>query len=339
MGLTTADGLDVPRLLVARGRHLRLACRARRRESTDRPLIRRLTVMLQNGCALRCRMCDLWLERPARLPAEAVLALARARCLAPDAGLHLTGGEPLLYPGFASLFARLRAAAPREMSLSTSGAPADAVRAFLSARPDLRRVTLIFSFDGVGVHDLQRGTPGAERELTTLLGELPRLAPDAAVQLRMTLTPFNFAAAAATFRFARGLGLPLRYQLVDRLPQYTNSVRDAVPMLSAEQRSALRRQLVEVFNALSLRSDRHELGHLLTLLGELGADARTPIGLCPVPGQSAFVRCDGALLTCRGAEPVGDVLREGLDAAWSGAPARRLRVEGCGSCERPYNAF
>ena len=313
------------RQAVAGWRRLRLAARARLAPAE----VRRLVVMLQNGCALRCRMCDLWLEEPRRLPREGVLELLRSPALAPTASVSWTGGEPFLYPGFASLYAEARALRPAaNMDISTSGVPADAVLRFLETA-DARKLTLVFSYDGAGTHDRQRGKPGAEQELLELVAKIkgPRVA------LRMTLTPENAGAVLPTFEKTRALGVELWLQEAHFLPEYTNSVRQqrfALPV-------GLERDLESVFARLSLSRERAELGHLDALLRRLRGEAAGAV--CPVPTQSAFVRADGALLTCRGAKPVGNVLQGGLEAAWRSAEACALRRSGCGRCEPRYSEF
>ena len=337
--------LSLPRLIVAGWRRARLSCRARWHR-VGPPRIRRLILMLQNECALRCRMCDLWLEPKTRFPREKILPLLSSGVLNPRASVHLTGGEPFLYADFASLYAEIRTACPENlMSISSSGVPSQAVIDFLRRGPDLERTSLVFSFDGVGAHDAQRGRPGTELELLSLLTTIRRMSPRARITLNCTITPWNAGAVRATFQKSRELGVGMHFNLAADLPEYTNPRRrpadgeEAFPF-TEQARRRLRDDLCFVFNGLSFRRDRQEMGHLLRLIEDLRDGlALRPASSCPVPSQSAFIRCDGALLTCRGCAPVGNVLHEDLETAWNSAAARRLRREGCGRCERHYDEF
>ncbi|MBI3552418.1 MAG: glycosyltransferase [Elusimicrobia bacterium] len=344
-GQTSQSSLSLPRLLIARMRQFRLAARARRFAQTEPARIRRLILMLQSQCALRCRMCDLWLEPESSLPADRIPELLRAKCLAPGVSVHLTGGEPFLYPDFTVTYGRIRSLMPEaEMTIQSSGSPAGAILDFLRSDPDLRRTTLCFSFDGVGAHDFQRGRAGAEAELMSLLEKSRRMVPNARLLLRFTITPWNAGAVRSTFAMARELGVGIQFQMVDHNPQYTNSVRrprngTPFPFPPAALKT-LGKDLRSVFNDLSVLRDRHEMGHLLRLIESLDDDGRIPCRRsCPVPSQSAFIRADGAVLTCRGRPPVGNALQDGLDAAWNSEAAAFLRRAGCGACEPRYNEF
>jgi MoaA/NifB/PqqE/SkfB family radical SAM enzyme len=307
--------------------------------------VRRLGLMLRSGCAMRCRMCDLWLEPETSFPADRISELLASRCLAPDVGIHLTGGEPYLYPGIVGVYGCIREGFPRStMSIHSSGAPASAALDFLRSGPDLRRTFLFFSYDGVGTHDFQRGRQGAEADLLALIARVRPVTPRGAIILNCTITPWNAGSVRATFAKARELGVGIQFQLVNDLPQYTNSVRRPKdgpafswpPGVLAKLEDDLR----GVFNGLSLLRERHEMGHLLRLIETMhlpdGPACRLP---CPVASQSAFVRSDGSVLTCRNRPPVGNALREGLDAAMGSVAAARLRREGCGSCERRFSEF
>ncbi len=333
----------LPRLMVASWRRLRLEARARRHALAAPPLIRRLVVMTQNGCALRCRMCDFWLEEPRRLPRASIIGLLRSPALAPRASVSWTGGEPLLYPGFAELYAEARALRPdAAMDISTSGVPAAAVLDFAS-RPDAASATMVFSYDGAGAHDHQRGKPGAEEELLALIAEVRRRHPRRRLAVRMTLTRWNAHAVRPTFLRSRELGVELWFQMAGVFEQNTNSVRGAAADAfapDAEGLSRLEADLRFVFRRLSLRTERSEIGHLDGLLRRLRGDDRSSgPPSCPVPSQSAFVRADGAVLTCRSSVPVGNVLTGGLEAAWASAASCALRRSGCGRCEPRYSEF
>jgi MoaA/NifB/PqqE/SkfB family radical SAM enzyme len=342
---TPGETLSRPRLLVARLRRLRLAVRARRLDRSSGSLVRRLGLMLQTSCGLRCRMCDLWLEAPASFPESRLDELLSSRSLAPDAGIHFTGGEPFLYPDFARVYSRIRARFPRStMSIHSGGYPAAPVKDFLGSKPDLRRTWLFFSYDGPGVHDRQRGREGAEAELLSLVAHARSEAPRASIALGFTVTPWNAGAIRPAFERAKALGVGIQYRMVEDLPEYTNSVRRPRegPLFAWPDGAlaAVASDLRWVFNRLSPLAERHELGQLLGVIEGL---SRPSAGACDrpcaVPSQSAFIRADGAVLTCRSRPPVGNALEEGLDAAMSSEAAEVLRRDGCGACEPRFSAF
>lgn len=116
-----------------------------------------LLLLLNRGCNLRCRFCDLWQEH-IHMPRERVLNLLGEAAQIGTRTLVITGGEPLLHPHLPEL---VRAARGLGMgvNITTNGTLLD--RHYLSL-VDAGVQSLSFSIDGLSAtHDRLRGRAGA----------------------------------------------------------------------------------------------------------------------------------------------------------------------------------
>ena len=134
-------------------------------------------------CNLRCRHCymDGPTARYGELSTETLLGFVDQFAEANVQRLHLTGGEPLLHPGFWDLAGALTEQRIAIHQISTNGVLLDdeALRRLrdLEAHPILH-----FSLDGIGTHDFMRGHAGAEEAALSAI----RRAADAGFRVSVT---------------------------------------------------------------------------------------------------------------------------------------------------------
>jgi radical SAM protein with 4Fe4S-binding SPASM domain len=127
------------------------------------PSLRYLELMLTDRCNLRCRHCYLGDAGRMDLPLEGVLSLLREFEQMQGLRVLLSGGEPLLYPHFEALNARLRDFELRFVLLTNGTLLAERLRA------KLRVQEVQVSLDGLAAgHDLLRGPGAWERAMSGL---------------------------------------------------------------------------------------------------------------------------------------------------------------------------
>lgn len=173
-----------------------------------------LLFLINRGCNLRCAFCELWegkeqvpVERAARLFAEAAEIGTRT--------VVLTGGEPLLHPGFYEVVAAARARG-LSVNVTTNGTLVERHRGRLLAS-GIESVSV--SIDGLPeTHDRLRGRPGAFAATWAALEWLVgtgRLDPC----VYFTVTRENVRELAEVWRRVRALGARFDFWPVNDAPE------------------------------------------------------------------------------------------------------------------------
>lgn len=162
-------------------------------------------------CNLSCDMCYVRLspsQMPANRPftAEQWVSLAKELQEAGTMFLQLTGGEPLLYPGFAEVYSALHDMG-MVLTLNTNGTLLNEewVSFFLKRRPRRINVTL-YALNEEGYEDLCHCRAGFAQTVRAL-----HLLRDnhLDVKLNVSLTPKNLASLDDFYSFAKELGIPI----------------------------------------------------------------------------------------------------------------------------------
>jgi SynChlorMet cassette radical SAM/SPASM protein ScmF len=130
------------------------------------PQLQRLYVYLAEGCNLACRHC--WISPPlegkesrgAFLPADILGTAVREGLPLGLTNVKLTGGEPLLHPGFVQILDILKKAGVR-LTVETNGVlMTPALAAAISGFPE-RMVSVSLDGADASTHDAVRGSRGA----------------------------------------------------------------------------------------------------------------------------------------------------------------------------------
>lgn len=181
-------------------------------------MLEALHIELLHSCPLACLACDHRTLGAARLKPEFLSALYALPELKGLKLISFSGGEPLLYPGLASVLAGAAAAFPRATLalLSSLYDTKKALRLLRRLPPAvLPRLHIGSSLDGPpGLHDEMRGRPGAFAALKASLDAVRREFPGLSAGLTFTATRRNAAAFYAAWAEARLLGVTLAPQFL-----------------------------------------------------------------------------------------------------------------------------
>ena len=295
-------------------------------------------------CNLLCRFCYAKAGRPLEneLTAEewrgVVDEVAElSRCQERPATVVLTGGEPLLAPGFRTVAEHAgRLGLP--LVLYTNGTLVDDCAAGLIA--DLGFAYVGVPLDGARAetHDHLRGVPGGfERALAGLRRLVDRGVRGATWQT--VVCRHNFAELPLILDAARRIGVRrLQFGPVDGLGLAAEAAARGALELSPDQEAQLHEFVVRANQdpSLGLR-----VSHPVFEGQGNGADASPPMGMCGFT-HSCHVTPRGEVTQCPvlWAAPfvVGDVRRQRLAALWRDDRAWPLRhrsveaLEECGRC-------
>lgn len=313
------------------------------RETLERRMLRRAaaagrpvtgTLELTPLCNMRCGMCYIRLEREEmeRLgglrTAEEWLQLGREMAEAGVLFLLLTGGEPLLFPGFRELYAGLRRMG-FILTVNTNGTLLDEDWADFFAQNRPRRVNItLYGADETAYATLCHHPGGFESAVRAI--RLLR-ARGIDVKINGSVTKQNLADMRAIYALGRELGAPVHMDtymipgLHEReLPPQAQSrltpedaARAEICMMREEQGEEALRSLAAIVGALSPGS--------------------YPDGLVCMAGRCSFaVDWRGSMRPCVTlSEPAAPVFETGFSSAWAqiAAQAQKLRVaRACVEC-------
>ncbi len=279
-----------------------------------------MLLLVNRGCNLRCRFCDLW-DRPERLPRERVPGLLDDAVAIGTKTLVITGGEPTLHPDLPWIVseARRRGLAT---NLTTNGTLLDRHYApLVAAGLD----SLSISIDGLPeTHDRLRGREGAHR---LAWEQLRRVVADrrVGVNVYMTVTRENVRELVPVWEAVRELGAGFDFWPVNDAPD--------LALVSEDDARAWRHAVGHIA--------RHDEGvrgraHYYAEALRYHAGERTPMRCLGLVDQYG-VTYTGALLPCcvwggDGLE-VGNVFDTSLRELWTSAPVqaarRRMFDHGC----------
>ncbi|MFZ5475574.1 MAG: radical SAM protein [Myxococcota bacterium] len=275
--------------------------------------------LVNRGCNLRCRFCDLW-EGKAHVPVERALALFDEAARIGTRAVVLTGGEPGLHPGLATL---VRGAKARGLgvNVTTNGTMADRVYDDLhAAGVD----SLSFSIDGAAdTHDRLRGQAGAHARTWKQLLRWRHLGR--AANVYYTVTRENVGELVPTWEEARRAGAGFDFWPVNDAPDLT--------LKTKAQKAAWRDAVAHIARTdPEIRARAHYYGEAL----RYHAGERVPMRCLGLVDQYG-VKYDGTLIPCCvwGGDglAVGNVFETPLSALWESdavqAHRERLFSHGC----------
>ena len=296
--------------------------------------VREITFEITNRCNLRCRICNIWHERPRRdlSPAEIGRFLNNFPSLD---SVSLTGGEALLHPDIDSIYLILVKAWLRKklhnIDIATNATSPLLSRFLARHSAHLGPLTLSVSLDGIGgVHNAQRGTPGAfAKVLKNIALARKHRVP---VTIKFVASSLNYRQLPKVQEIATRLGCEFNFKLVEVVPAYYHrdpGVRP--PLLRANQRRALAKILTAM--TLAPGADPMEIFSRNEHVNALAHGPSKRIRRCLTPERALFVTSDGNVFNCLYLPPVGTLTRgpTGFDA---GILARNALLGRRGQCPR-----
>lgn len=307
------------------------------RDPLDRVPI--LILFPHERCNCRCLMCDIWKTtgRNQLSPDEVRSWSAEWRRFGVRR-VVLSGGEPLLHPGFVPVCEALRDAGVRTTLLSTG---------LLLERnaSDVARLVddVIVSLDGPReIHDAIRRVPGAFDRLADGVKALADAAPGLPVSARSTVQRANAPHLRATVAAARAIGLRgISFLAADvstgafgRGESWSEAEASPIapgpeelPSLAAELDALERDCAAELRSGFIVET----VARLRTrILGHFAAHAGrgefAPI-TCNAPWVSAVIEADGTVRPCFFHPPFGNLRTAGsLDAVLNSSRALAFRA-------------
>lgn len=292
-------------------------------------------------CNLRCPMCHHWRMKSSAkeiTPSELAALLDGSSYLRGIKIAVLSGGEPLLRPDLPELAAVITERFPG-ISLGILTNLSDT--ALLMRRIDeclkkgVSRLWLGSSLDGIGaMHDRARGTQGAYSQTMKSVKELRAIYPAMDISFNFTLLPFNAGSLVETYLAAKEMKVWLGAQKVvnqaglkaRRYSWDAKSLRTALAQIDwviadiCAANNAFEKLMA------GKESETPWLWETLlywTRLREYMVRPRRFMGDCCAGKRYAMIAPDGELFFCpvRKHRTVGNVLRDGFDAVWTGKKA------------------
>lgn len=276
--------------------------------------------LVNRGCNLRCRFCDLW-DRPEQVPTDRALALLDEAAAIGTKVVVFTGGEPLLHPDLPALVARARARG-MAVNVTTNGILLDR---HLDALVDAGVDSLSISIDGLpDTHDRLRGQPGAyARAWRQLLRA--RMGGRVGLSVYFTVTNENVRELVPVYEAARAVGVGFDFwpvndarELYLTRPDDQEAWRQAVRTLASRD-AAVAAKAHYYEEALRYHAGERGAVRCLGLVDQYGITYRGELLPCCVWGGDGLV--------------AGNVFERPLSELWRSPAVQRRREalwgEGC----------
>ena len=168
---------------------------------------------LTNQCNLRCRMCDIWkdgLRNKKELPIGKVLESIEFLKGQGLVKLSLSGGEPLLYPGFKTLILHALKLG-LQVNITTNGTLIDETWADFLLFSGVHRVNISLDSCRVKFHDMLRGIEGSFKRtvkgIKRLLKQKNKLKSRTKIAVNTLLTRKNIDNMDRMYEFLKDLGI------------------------------------------------------------------------------------------------------------------------------------
>lgn len=142
------------------------------------------------NCNLKCLMCNHWRERVSDMPLDFFKDIVTQLATLGTKRIHLTGGEPLLYPHFMEL-AKFITSFPIKLTMTSNGTLLYPKVAQQLANLPLSNLNVSIDSPDPELHDHIRGIPNAfQRTIRAIKTMRPLL--NAKIQINMVVNPRNY---------------------------------------------------------------------------------------------------------------------------------------------------
>ena len=311
-----------------------------------------LMLYATDRCDSGCKHCLIWAKRPTTvLPYEAIVRIMASKCVHSSTMVGLEGGEFLLHPEADQILGWFAENHPNFDLFSNCLQPERLIGAVRIYRPH----RLYISLDGDRDTYLHmRGKDGYERVLE-VIRELKGVVP---VFVMFTLSPYNdFDDLRHVARVCRENGVFLRVGIYDNIPffdtiedgpgsvfgQYKNDevlTYSKVKALQEGKRVAGPVRVMEDYSALIPEEVReYAENYDYVSLYQKWVTGKLRLG-CHSIMDSAIVLPDGDVPLCQHLPTrLGNVLREGLDAAFNSEGSSKVQQHHSQHCNQCWVAY
>jgi MoaA/NifB/PqqE/SkfB family radical SAM enzyme len=289
-------------------------------------------------------MCNIWnSDERNELSLEEIQRIFAENNFSSLTSLTLTGGEPTLRNDLPELLKIIVDACPhlRQVTLATSGLNTartielvkDCLKV-ISENKTVKRFTVQVSLDGVGeVHDRIRGIPGSFKRVIETIRLLKDLASEnkkLKLQLRSTIQPANVDSVANTYKFAKEIGIPIRFgALVLSSSYYQNTTNINNFKYSPRQAEQAARFFLKLANDEVGSNAKFYYRDAARMVS--GAQRSK---VCMMGYYGFVLEHDGAVYPCVNCESkaFGNLRKDNFGTIWRGAEAQKLRQDMRADC-------
>lgn len=320
-------------------------------QTCPNPLLTEIHWAITGNCNMNCQHC--FMEAPKKRYGEVTMEQVRHMIkefeTAGVVRVSLTGGEPLLHPHFRDIVDELCNHGILLSQIVTNGALLDdSLFSFLHERnlwPEIQ-----ISLDGLGTHDIMRGTKNMENDV--LRGIRLAVSNDHDVSVSSLFTQKNMHTALPTYEWIKNSGVIV--WMVSR-PQQMGMWQGAKTSLSTDEMAELCLLLKERWNSdgrlFTIGLEKFYNGNAASAVKsrESVRDYSLESYECPTTLWKLFLLPDGTLLPCTGytgseiANDMPNINKEILSKIWTDSKLRcfvcrqkkdRLsKIPECASCE------
>lgn len=270
---------------------------------------KKITFEITNRCNLRCRICNIWKERPKRDLAVRDIETMISSMPSP-VSISLTGGEPFCYPSLPALYKRLYILFLKKkvhhIDMATNGTSASLKRFLDEWKKTPAPLSFSISLDGLpDIHDRQRGRPGAFQQTLHNLLLIKKLGLP--LVLKFVITPLNYHQMEQVLALSKKFKTDIYFKFFEMLPSYYHRLTTKGMELKTEEFQQISGYLRKI--RLQGKEDKTLKGFSLDLLEKYARDRTMAfIQQCSVPASSLFVNSQGDIYNCLNQEKIGTLL-------------------------------
>jgi len=278
-----------------------------------------VTLAITNRCNLKCKICNIWKEKPERDLAFVKLKLFLTNLLKhyKVASISLTGGELFLNKDIDKIFDFLCLLRTRNeissIGIFSNGFANDTILDFLKRhKTKMDNCELGLSCDGLEkTHDYLRGKKGSWQSIMKLVGIITEQYRDIKLSIKFTISPGNIKDILAVYRYCRNRNIRFYPKFAESDSPYYYHKGHRIP----EQRLNFSHQesgdLIHILrfiikNELKSKSRIMDPNIPKILLNHLALGMKTQ-KTCYTPLHNIFITASGDIHTCLYREPLANI--------------------------------
>jgi MoaA/NifB/PqqE/SkfB family radical SAM enzyme len=251
-------------------------------------------------------MCGIWKEKEKKeLILKDFQKIINSDCMKNIKYIGLTGGEPFLLKNIDSYLQEVKKKNPKiKINISSNGYFTDKLFDLVKKNvDDADRLSITLSFDGIKSHDYIREDKSKEKLFLTYK-KIKELVPDFKIDLKFTITPWNYKETSDTCNFLNEKKIFFQIKIMDDNPAHTNKDEKLPLSLNAEKRKEIVKELESIMNLKYLTNK----AYLKNITGAL----KTGDFSCRWPKNTVFISSRKEVYLCRKEKSLGSLANENL---------------------------
>ena len=143
-------------------------------------------------CNLKCQMCNHWRSNSTTLDIKILENLVTELAFLGCKRIHLTGGEPMMYPELPRLLSHIKKQGIRPTMTSNGTLISNEKKAERLALSGLRKINISIDSPQADIHDEIRGIKGSFKRTTRGFRLLRAYMREGSMRINMVVSPLNF---------------------------------------------------------------------------------------------------------------------------------------------------